>query len=244
MINDCRRSRRERTGTLHQPLTSRLAVFRAALAGSCLVLAPLAQAVAAAAATTGTPAATEATATTETIVLVRHGEKPAEGLGQLDCQGLNRSLALPAVIERQFGRPAAIFAPNPSVAKEDSGKSYDYVRPLATIEPTAIALGLPVDVSIGFADIDALGKRLEAEEFAGAFVLVAWEHYEIVELVRRMVQAHGGDATAVPEWKGSDFDSIYVLRLTRSGDATAAAFERRSEGLDKQPASCPARAPG
>jgi hypothetical protein len=34
----------------------------------------------------------------ETIVLVRHGEKPDKGLGQLDCQGLNRALALPPVI--------------------------------------------------------------------------------------------------------------------------------------------------
>ncbi|MGA7384116.1 MAG: hypothetical protein WBW81_05330 [Methylocella sp.] len=28
----------------------------------------------------------------ETIVLVRHGEKLGKGLGQLDCQGLNRAL--------------------------------------------------------------------------------------------------------------------------------------------------------
>ena len=30
----------------------------------------------------------------QTIVFLRHGEKPASGLGQLTCQGLNRSLAL------------------------------------------------------------------------------------------------------------------------------------------------------
>ena len=34
----------------------------------------------------------------ETIVFVRHGEKPEAGLGQLNCQGLNRALALPSVI--------------------------------------------------------------------------------------------------------------------------------------------------
>ncbi len=33
----------------------------------------------------------------ETLVFVRHGEKPAQGYGQLNCQGLNRALALPAV---------------------------------------------------------------------------------------------------------------------------------------------------
>ena len=30
----------------------------------------------------------------QTIVVVRHGEKPPEGLGQLTCQGLQRSLRL------------------------------------------------------------------------------------------------------------------------------------------------------
>jgi hypothetical protein len=33
-----------------------------------------------------------------TIVIVRHGEKPPAGLGQLSCQGLNRALALSQVL--------------------------------------------------------------------------------------------------------------------------------------------------
>jgi hypothetical protein len=31
----------------------------------------------------------------ETIIFIRHGEKPLSGLGQITCQGLNRALALP-----------------------------------------------------------------------------------------------------------------------------------------------------
>ena len=31
--------------------------------------------------------------TVETLICIRHGEKPATGLGQLSCQGLNRALA-------------------------------------------------------------------------------------------------------------------------------------------------------
>ena len=38
----------------------------------------------------------------ETLVLIRHGEKPADGLGQLSCQGLNRSLALPGFPTSRF----------------------------------------------------------------------------------------------------------------------------------------------
>src|SRR5260370_42545878 len=97
----------------------------------------------------------------ERIVFVRHGEKPPQGLGQLDCKGLNRALALPAVIAKGFGKPAAIFAPNPADRKTGEGDAYDYVRPLATIEPTAVAFGLPVNAGIGFSDAKALGAALE-----------------------------------------------------------------------------------
>ena len=89
---------------------------------------------------------------TQTLVFIRHGEKPNEGLGQLNCKGLNRALALPSVIANSFGRPDVIYAPNPSDKKEDAGEFYDYVRPLATVEPTAILFKLPVDTSFGFGD--------------------------------------------------------------------------------------------
>lgn len=175
----------------------------------------------------------------ETIIMVRHGEKPAQGLGQLDCQGLNRALALPGVIERMFGRPVAIFAPNPSVQKIDDGVAYDYVRPLATIEPTAIAAGLPVDASIGLTDIDTLKSRLADPKFQSAFVLVGWEHIQIVQLARAMISDFGGDPNSVPQWKGSDFDGIYVIRVTRSGSSATATFERREEGLNNGSTVCP-----
>ena len=87
-------------------------------------------------------------ASEETVALLRHGEKPVNGLGQLSCQGLNRALALPPVIGNMFGHPDAIFAPNPSDQKADHGEPYDYVRPLATIEPTAIFFGLPRDIEL------------------------------------------------------------------------------------------------
>src|ERR1700761_5123363 len=62
----------------------------------------------------------------ETLVFVRHGEKPAQGFGQLNCQGLNRSMALPAVIAAKFGKPDALFAPDPGQQKNDSGHPYYY----------------------------------------------------------------------------------------------------------------------
>src|SRR5262245_29460317 len=79
----------------------------------------------------------EATAQ-QTIVFFRHGEKPSCGYGQLTCQGLNRALALPAVLNAKFGNPDYLYAPNPAVKISDPAGSFYYVRPLATIEPTAI----------------------------------------------------------------------------------------------------------
>jgi hypothetical protein len=177
--------------------------------------------------------------TTETIVLIRHGEKPADGLGQLDCQGLNRALALPPVLLKAFGKPAAIFAPNPAELKTDNGVPYNYIRPLATIEPTAIAFGLPVHTDIGESQIDALGAQLELPDYYNAYVLVAWEHTEAMLLARTLMQQNGGDAKAVPKWEGSDFDSIYVLKIHRSGSAKTASFELKHEGLNGQNTSCP-----
>jgi hypothetical protein len=175
----------------------------------------------------------------QTIVFIRHGEKPNGGLGQLTCQGLNRALALPAVIARMFGKPDAIFAPNPSVPKRDEGKPYYYVRPLATVEPTAIAFGLPVDVSIGAFDTDGLRAALEDPLYRTKLILVAWEHHEIETMARILLTSHGGDVSAIPSWEDDDFDSIYLVKIFQSEDAAKAIFERERENLDGQSVKCP-----
>jgi hypothetical protein len=175
----------------------------------------------------------------QTIAFIRHGEKPAAGLGQLDCQGLNRALALPPVIARVLGRPDALFAPDPAHRKTDGGKLYDYIRPLATVEPTAISLGMPVDTSYGVNDIVGLRGALERPVYRHASILVAWEHVQIEKLARAMLAAHGGDASTVPKWRYDDFDSIYIVRLAWKGERAVATFERQGQGLDGQPTTCP-----
>jgi hypothetical protein len=176
---------------------------------------------------------------TETIVVMRHGEKPDAGLGQLNCQGLNRSLALPAVIARTFGKPDAIFAPDPAQRKADRGKLYDYIRPLATIEPTAIALGMPVNTGLGVMDIEGLANQLDQPAYRGALVLVAWEHHLAEDLARDLLHDHGGDGALVPKWQSEDFDSFYVVKIKRSGRNATATFEHRQQGLNGQPQRCP-----
>ena len=49
---------------------------------------------------------------------------------------------------------------------------------------------------------------------------------------------YGGGAT-VPAWSSTDFDTIYVLRVTYVGGTASATFEEQSEGLNGQATSCP-----
>jgi hypothetical protein len=178
---------------------------------------------------------------TQTIVMVRHGEKPVEGLGQLSCQGLNRALSLPRVIQMKFGRPEAIFAPDPAKQKTDRGTKYDYVRPLATIEPAAIYFGLPVNASIGFKNVDKLVDTLLSVTYQNSVVVVAWEHTMVEETARRIVKRYGGDASSVPKWASKDFDNIYVVRITYRSGKPIASFTVEHEGLNDQPTACPVR---
>ncbi|WP_144157195.1 histidine phosphatase family protein [Paraburkholderia sp. BCC1885] len=192
------------------------------------------------AATSSTRAA--ASHSVETLVFVRHGEKPAQGYGQLNCQGLNRSLALPAVIAAKFGKPDAIFAPDPGQQKNDSGHPYYYIRPLATIEPTAIQFQMPVQTPYGFAQIDKLETALVDPAYRNKLVVVAWEHKLIEKLVRQIVSTHGGSAGDVPKWHSDDFDSIYIVKLDWQSGKPVATFQHSAEGLNNRSTDCPCAA--
>ena len=188
------------------------------------------------------PPASAASSDVETLVFVRHGEKPPEGFGQLNCQGLNRALALPAVIAAKYGKPDAIYAPDPGEKKDDHGHAWNYVRPLATIEPTAIQFGMPVQTPYGRSQTAALARTLVAPEWRGRTALIAWEHHDIERMVRKIVAAHGGNATDVPTWPGDDFDSIYVVRIDWSADEPRVTFSHDREGLDGRSTDCPCAA--
>lgn len=170
----------------------------------------------------------------ETIVIVRHGEKPSNGLGQLSCQGLNRSLKLPNVLESKFGKPDAIFAPNPSKQKADRGVMYDYIRPLATIEPTAIKLGMPVNTQIGFDETDKVASILMDKKFQDSTVFVAWEHHLAVNIAKKLTARE--PSIKVPDWANDDFDSIYVIKIGQMGKKVT--FTKDSQNLNNQPKEC------
>jgi len=180
--------------------------------------------------------------TTETIVVLRHGEKPPQGLGSLTCKGLNRALKLPAFFAANFARPDYIFAPNPSVRVTEvhgDGNRYDYVRPLLTIGPTAIQLGVPINTQIAYNDPGLLAKTLLEPQYHGATVFVAWEHAMIVEFTKILL-GQFGDASKIPEWGNSDYETVFVFTIGWS-EPNSLKFDVRSENLGPIGDRCPAQ---
>lgn len=174
----------------------------------------------------------------QTIVFLRHGEKPSAGLGNLSCQGLNRALALPNVLLGRFGTPDFVYAPDPSVKISDSTGSYFYVRPLATIEPTAIRAGRSVNTHYGYTDIPSLESLLIRSSKANTTIFVSWEHIYLQKVVQDLMNRYGGGVT-VPAWASTDFDSLYIVHVNYAGGTISATFERQSEGLNGLSTTCP-----
>jgi len=174
----------------------------------------------------------------QTIVFMRHGEKPTGGYGQITCQGLNRALALPPVLAAKYGTPNYLYAPNPAVKISDSAGSFYYVRPLATIEPTAVRLGMNVNTRYGYNDITSLQTALITPTKANTTIFVAWEHLMLQKVVQNIINSYGGGVT-VPAWASGDYDSLYVLHVDYVGTAINATFHRDYEGLNGLSTTCP-----
>jgi hypothetical protein len=172
----------------------------------------------------------------QTIVFLRHGEKPSGGYGQLTCQGFNRSLALPAVLLAKYGTPNILYAPTPAVKITDSAGSFYYDRPLATLEPLAVRLRMDIWSKYGYNDIASLQTALITPTKDGMTIFVAWEHLYLQKLVQNIMNAYGGHLI-VPLWPATDYDSLYVVRVNY-GSAITASFQHDHEGLNGRSTVC------
>ncbi len=168
----------------------------------------------------------------QTLVFIRHGEKPARGLGLLSCRGLNRALKLPDYFAAHFPPPDYIFAPNPSVKVTElrgDGQRYDCVRPLLTIAPPAVRFGVPVDTQLPYNDPGLLADTLLAPRYRAATIYLGWEHIDLVEFTRVMFDRFGLDEV-VPHWPNSDFETVFVFTI-RWGAVPRLEFDVRKEKL-------------
>lgn len=170
----------------------------------------------------------------QTLVFVRHGEKPDNNSGQLTCRGFNRALALPQVLIGRYGKPEAIFAAGPKKNKPGSSQ-----RALTTMTPTAIRLSLPVNIQYHADEITELQTALLDERYRNAVVYVSWEHHNLEQVVKNIIAAEGGDPQQATKWPGNDFDSIYVLTINHAAPSNKITFKHESEGLNAVAESCP-----
>ncbi|HDS1693762.1 histidine phosphatase family protein [Pseudomonas putida] len=179
---------------------------------------------------------------TQTLVFLRHGEKPGEGLGQLNCQGLNRALDLASVLPERFGKADYVFAANPARHVEEGSRdeSYSYIRPLMTITPSAIRLGLPVNIDYGANDTAELADELLSDKYRNATIYTAWSHGYLPELINTVAgKALGEERVVTEDWSGEDFDTLYVLTLTWQNGKASLLSRNVRQGLNDGAHSCP-----
>lgn len=181
--------------------------------------------------------------TKQTLVFLRHGEKPLDEIGQLNCQGLSRSLKIPSILLDKFGKPNFIFAPNPMrlISNKNGGQFY-YTRPLITIEPLAIRLNMPVDLSIGFNEVEKAVGEWTNSKYSNSLLFITWEHKMEEKIVRAIYTlGEGNDGSLIPKWHGDDYDSLYVLSIYRNAEQkiTQIQFSRDEEGLNGLSEECP-----
>ena len=137
----------------------------------------------------------------QTVVIIRHGEKPEKGKN-LNCQGLNRSLKLPAVIFSKFGIPGSIYVPS-----LDNNVSTGHARMFETVIPLAAKYNLKINSQYAETDIAALAKEIMKQS---GVVLVVWQHSTIPSIVRAL----GVDLLNM-HWDDNDYDSIWIIHFQK-----------------------------
>ncbi|MGG2019517.1 histidine phosphatase family protein [Pseudomonas protegens] len=179
---------------------------------------------------------------TQTLVFLRHAEKPDQGMGQLNCQGLNRALDLSTTLPERFGNADYVFAANPlrHVEEGSQDQRYSYIRPLMTIGPSAIRLGLPVNIDFGANDTDELADEFLREQYHNATVYTAWSRGYLPELINAVAgKVLGEERMIVEDWRRDDFDTLYVLTLTWRDGKARLHSQSLHQGLDHRESACP-----
>jgi hypothetical protein len=139
---------------------------------------------------------------TQTLVFLRHAENRG-GLGQLNCQGLNRAIDLATLLPEKFGKANYVFAANPTrnVEEGELNNSYSYIRPLMTISPSAIKLGLPVNINFSANDTSDLADELLQNKYHNSVIYTAWSHGYLPELINKVAgEAVGKKQKITEDW--------------------------------------------
>jgi len=146
------------------------------------------------------------------LVFIRHAERPDDG-DNLNCQGLNRSMLLPAVLFKKFGKPNYVYVPSLS-----SGAVTKHARMLQTITPFVVKYQLKVNSAYDETDYKSVGKALFREN---GTIIIVWEHKNIAPILEYL------GVKADLKWPSDDFDSIWIVTFNDKGTALLARDRER-----------------
>lgn len=149
------------------------------------------------------------------VVIIRHGEKPADG-DNLSCQGQNRAFQLANVLHQKYNLPNTIYVPALSLDKSTS-----HSRMFQTITPFAVKYNLPINSKYQDDDYEGVAKSVLKKN---GTVLMVWSHQSIPKLAEALGLKH------TKKWQDADFDSIWEITYN-NGEAN---LDIKTEGL--QPA--------
>ncbi|TWF96977.1 hypothetical protein [Kitasatospora viridis] len=153
-----------------------------------------------------------------TVMIIRHGEKPADGAAghdetghpdksSLTDRGWQRADALPHLFTPQ---PATgLRTPAKVYAATDTGPHAGAHRMRETVTPLAQQLGLTLDLTYAESQEAALAGAAAAQPGP---VLICWEHTRIPAIVKALALAP--DAGAPSAWPGDRFDLVWVFTRT------------------------------
>lgn len=166
----------------------------------------------------------------QTLVFMRHGEKPKNNSGVLNCKGQNRAFALPKVLA-QFGEPQALFAAAPK--QNQLGNS---IRSAQTLLPTATVYSMPIHLNYHADEVNNMKNALRRNEYKNSTIFIAWQHENLVKIARAVYKNQGGDPKEIPDWKKDDFDSLYIFKFS---DKKKPIFIHAAQNLDHVSDQCP-----
>jgi len=185
------------------------------------------------------------------VMVIRHGEKLGDPTDDTDryvnlsIRGSSRAAAIPSLfdsappgweciwsvdgkrvsgtyhltepkpVQPRFPLPGFLFATKPSGSSN---------RPVETITPLSVALGLTIDAKHADKDyVDVATDILSHPKYVNKVVLVCWHHGKIPDLARYL-----GAQNVPAKWDGTVFDRVWSIPFK---DGAAGALEDAPQQL-------------